>query len=101
MTSLAAPLVLVAGAAFAMSVPVIALKELLVKRSEKNFRKHLGRRHICRVNFGELDTPTKEIEAKKNAAANAAPGGGAKHQQTSPLPTYDELFRPPPPYRTK
>lgn len=32
MTSLAAPVVLVAGAALAMTVPVIALKELLLKR---------------------------------------------------------------------
>ncbi|PIO62918.1 hypothetical protein TELCIR_15503 [Teladorsagia circumcincta] len=101
MTSLAAPLVLVAGAAFAMSVPIIALKEILEKRSEYNFKKHLGRRHVCRVNFGELDASTKETEAKKNAGANAAPGVGTKHLQTSPPPTYDELFRPPPPYRTK
>ncbi|XGW35228.1 hypothetical protein V3C99_018893 [Haemonchus contortus] len=101
MTSLAAPIVLVAGAAFAMSVPIIALKELLQKRSESNFKKHLGRRHVCRVNFGELDTPIKEIEAKKNAGAYAASGGGTIQQQTSPPPTYDELFRPPPPYRTK
>ncbi|KAK5969164.1 hypothetical protein GCK32_016628 [Trichostrongylus colubriformis] len=70
-------------------------------RSEKNFKKHLGRRHVCRVNFGELDTPTKEVEAKKKAAAYAAPGVGTEHQQSSPPPTYDELFRPPPPYRTR
>ncbi|RCN27858.1 hypothetical protein ANCCAN_26406 [Ancylostoma caninum] len=103
MTSLAAPVVLVAGAALAMSVPVIALKELLEKRSKVNFKKHLGRRHVCRVNFGELDAPIKEVGAKKNSgAAKAAPGCGTKptHQQTPP-PAYDDLFRPPPPYRTK
>ncbi|KHJ87436.1 hypothetical protein OESDEN_12791 [Oesophagostomum dentatum] len=102
MTSLAAPVVLVAGAALAMTVPVIALKELLEKRSKMNFKKHLGRRHVCRVNFGELDAPMKDAGAKKNAgAAQAAPGGGTKSAQQSPPPAYDDLFRPPPPYRTK
>ncbi|VDP38105.1 unnamed protein product [Heligmosomoides polygyrus] len=104
MTSLAAPVVLVAGAALAMTVPVIALKELLLKRSKKNFKTHLGRRHVCRVNFGELDAPMNEsAEAKRkimNAAAYAAPGSGTKQQNPSPPPAYDELFRPPPPYRT-
>ncbi|KAL6724873.1 hypothetical protein Aduo_019720 [Ancylostoma duodenale] len=103
MTSLAAPVVLVAGAALAMSVPVIALKELLEKRSKANFKKHLGRRHVCRVNFGELDAPIKEVGAKKNSgAAKAAPGCGTKPPpQQTPPPAYDDLFRPPPPYRTK
>ncbi|VDM74308.1 unnamed protein product [Strongylus vulgaris] len=82
-----------------MTVPVIALKELLEKRSKMNFKKHLGRRHVCRVSFGELDAPIKEVGAKKKAgAAQAAPEGGIKQ---TPPPAYDDLFRPPPPYRTK
>ncbi|WKY14573.1 hypothetical protein Q1695_000255 [Nippostrongylus brasiliensis] len=86
-----------------MSVPVMALKEILEKRSKKNFKKHLDRRQVCRVNFGELDAPWDEkVGAKKNAGTNTAHGGGTKQQYgTSPPPTYDELFRPPPPYRTK
>ncbi|VDK45361.1 unnamed protein product [Cylicostephanus goldi] len=98
MTSLAAPVVLVAGAAFAMTVPVIALKELLVKRSRTNFKKHLGRRHVCRVHFGESDAPVSGILLKETGTVRAAPGSLCKH---TPLPTYEELFRPPPPYRTK
>ncbi|KIH57477.1 hypothetical protein ANCDUO_12332 [Ancylostoma duodenale] len=71
--------------------------------SKANFKKHLGRRHVCRVNFGELDAPIKEVGAKKNSgAAKAAPGCGTKPPpQQTPPPAYDDLFRPPPPYRTK
>ncbi|KAK6759394.1 hypothetical protein RB195_021154 [Necator americanus] len=102
MTSLAAPAVLVAGAALAMTVPVIALKELLEKRSKMNFKKHLGRRHVCRVNFAEMENSIDEIgEKKKIGAAEAAPKSGTKQQQQTKPPAYDDLFRPPPPYRTK
>uniref|UniRef100_A0A1I7WQQ8 Col_cuticle_N domain-containing protein n=1 Tax=Heterorhabditis bacteriophora TaxID=37862 RepID=A0A1I7WQQ8_HETBA len=99
MASLAAvPVVaLAAGAALAMTVPVLALKELLEKRSRRNFKKHLGRRRSCRVNFGDLDMSSLRGEIK-NLDGNTPIVGGAKQ---SPPPAYEDLFRPPPPYHTK
>ncbi|KJH42452.1 hypothetical protein DICVIV_11563 [Dictyocaulus viviparus] len=116
MTSLAAPVVLAAGAALVLFVPLIALKELLEKRTQKNFKRHLGRRHICSEsithlnrycficegkNFAKLDVNGKETSTtSKHAGLQVSPNGG-KQSQTSLLPpTYDELFHPPPPYCT-
>ncbi|KAJ1356493.1 hypothetical protein KIN20_014226 [Parelaphostrongylus tenuis] len=83
MASLAAPVVLAAGAALVLSVPVIALKELLEKRFE-------------------LDAKDEEtVKTKKNAKAQVSLESETKHRIVSLSPPgYNELFDAPPPYHT-
>lgn len=52
---MASVVVVTAGAALAVSVPFVALKESLEARLKTNMKKHLGQRNRCRVNFPDIE----------------------------------------------
>ncbi|CAO4368460.1 unnamed protein product [Caenorhabditis nigoni] len=52
---MASVVVVTAGAALAVSVPFVALKESLEQRLKTNMKKHLGHRQRCRVNFPDVE----------------------------------------------
>ncbi|CAI2347342.1 unnamed protein product [Caenorhabditis sp. 36 PRJEB53466] len=60
--------VVAAGAVLAVSVPFLALKELLDGRLRANFQKHLKRRHRCQVSFHASKNNEKEKDEQSSPA---------------------------------
>ncbi|CAD6195939.1 unnamed protein product [Caenorhabditis auriculariae] len=86
--------------ALAITVPFLALKELLEKRTQNNIQKHLGRRRTCRVSFGSIEDELqymqheKKLQMTRNAAVDS--DDDVSSVGSAP-PLYDDLFHPPPP----
>ncbi|CAB3402267.1 unnamed protein product [Caenorhabditis bovis] len=103
---MASVVVVASGAALAVTVPFIALKELLEKRTMSNMKKHLGRKSVCRVNFGNIEDSyaAEYVKSQKNQkqADAYSTDDEDRASTTSAPPQYEDLFNPPPPsYESK
>ncbi|CAI5445960.1 unnamed protein product [Caenorhabditis angaria] len=97
---MASVVVVATGAALAVTIPFIALKEIFEKRAQSNLKKHLGaggKRRKCRVNFGSVDNISKYAQ---NNAKSADVHSFSDNEDCSSVislpPNYDDLFHPPP-----
>ncbi|CCD72885.1 uncharacterized protein CELE_Y55B1BL.1 [Caenorhabditis elegans] len=71
---MASVVVVTAGTALAVTVPLVALKESLESRFKSNMKKHLPHRPRCRVNFpdieNELEQQYQYVMNNKNSTRN-------------------------------
>lgn len=108
---MASVVVVTAGAALAVSVPFVALKESLEGRLKSNMKKHLGQRHRCRVNFPDIEDELEQQYAhvmmnkkannnEKNmvSTANSKSSSSDDEDNSSTIsspPSYNDITQPP------
>lgn len=103
---MASVVVVTAGAALAVSVPFVALKESLESRFKNNMKKHLGQRHRCRVNFPDIEDEleqqyqhvmmNKKNENKKVVSTEKCSSDDEDNSSTiSSPPSYNDITQPP------
>ncbi|EFP08342.1 hypothetical protein CRE_16161 [Caenorhabditis remanei] len=104
---MASVVVVTAGAALAISVPFVALKESLEGRFKSNMKKHLGQRQRCRVNFpdieDELEQQYQHVMMRKKAnnekvSANSKSSSSDDEDNSSTIsspPSYNDITQPP------
>lgn len=106
---MASVVVVTAGAALAVSVPFVALKESLESRFKSNMKKHLGQRHRCRVNFPDIEDELeqqyqhvmmnkKSNEDNKKVVSTAMKCSSDDEDNSSTIsspPSYNDITQPP------
>uniref|UniRef100_A0A1I7UK44 Col_cuticle_N domain-containing protein n=1 Tax=Caenorhabditis tropicalis TaxID=1561998 RepID=A0A1I7UK44_9PELO len=103
---MASVVVVTAGAALAVSVPFVALKESLESRFKSNMKKHLGQRHRCRVKFPDVEDELEQqyalASAKKNNEKKVVSTSGKcssddedNSSTISSPPSYNDITQPP------
>lgn len=103
---MASVVVVTAGAALAVSVPFVALKESLEQRLKTNMKKHLGQRPRCRVNFPDIEDELeqqyqhmmmkKNEQNKKTVSSNKCSSDDEDNSSTiSSPPSYNDITQPP------
>ncbi|CAL2035066.1 unnamed protein product [Caenorhabditis brenneri] len=106
---MASVVVVTAGAALAVSVPFVALKESLESRFKSNMKKHLGQRHRCRVNFPDIEHELEQQyqyvmmnktnnEYNKKVVSTAIKCSSDDEDSSSTMsspPSYNEITQPP------
>lgn len=104
---MASVVVVTAGAALAVSVPLVALKESFESRLKSNMKKHLGQRHRCRVNFPDIEDELEQqyvmMNKKKNnedkkvvSTAMICSSDDEDNSSTiSSPPSYNDITQPP------
>lgn len=103
---MASVVVVTAGAALAVSVPFVALKESLEQRLKTNMKKHLGQRPRCRVNFPDIEDEFEQqyqqiMMKKKNekvVSSNSNKCSSDDEDNSSTIsspPSYNDITQPP------
>uniref|UniRef100_A0A8R1DHZ7 Nematode cuticle collagen N-terminal domain-containing protein n=1 Tax=Caenorhabditis japonica TaxID=281687 RepID=A0A8R1DHZ7_CAEJA len=95
---MASVVVVAAGAALAVTVPFMALKEALESRMHSNMKKHLGQRSRCRVNFympDDNDSKYHQLSKNKCVVTDFSSDNDDNSSTISSPPSYNDITQPP------